>query len=245
MESFLKSHAGRAHLGLTVALTCLFSIAAHAQKGDASKVKTATTRLTTATKALGELSALPPEEGIPKELLDGIDGIAVFPDSSSVSLLSSKFMKGYGVMSFRMEGHWSTPAFYGFVTLTDGWPKLKAGKPALIVLFRCGSSADASKRDGMPFHGESGPVGPLKEGESKKARHCVDIYTLGDGKLKGITIEDDSETKSAIKGDNNLNEAVFGLKAHEVISGTTPPTGSALPSEITEFQNAVTHLITP
>lgn len=245
MKSLFTSHADRFRLLLPVALTFLFSTVSHAQKVDQSKLKTATTRLTAATKVLAELSTLPPDEGIPKEILEGIDGLAIFPDSSSVSLLSTKFMKGYGVISWRVETGWSVPAFYGFATVTDGWPKLKAGKPALIVIFRCAKSLQPSEKDHIPFNGESGPVGQLKAGDSKNARRCIYIYTLAGDKLRGITIEDDRETKSGIKADNNLNEAVYGLKAHEVISAKIPPAGPAILAQITEFQNALTNLSKP
>jgi hypothetical protein len=59
--------------------------------------------------------------------------------------------------------------------------------------------------------------------------------------LHGIEVEDDSTTQSGINSDNNINKAVYGLKAREVLWGQTPVT-TAVPPAITEFQNALTSL---
>lgn len=67
------------------------------------------------------------------------------------------------------------------------------------------------------------------------------IYALSDGKLHGIEVEDDSTTQRGINSDNNINKAVYGLKASDVMWGKTPVT-AAVPPAVAEFKNALTSL---
>jgi len=96
------------------------------------------------------------------------------------------------------------------------------------------------KKDGVQLKAAAGPVGELTDASEKKIRGAaILIYALSDGKLRGIEVEDDSTTQSAINSDNNINKAVYGLKAREVLAGKTPAV-TTIPPAITEFQNALT-----
>jgi lipid-binding SYLF domain-containing protein len=225
-----------------VAVVCLLSAAARVQKIDKAKLDTATRRVSKAAKVLTDVSTLPPGETIPKELIERARAIAVFPDTDKVNMLIQKIMKGYGVMSRRVPGGWSTPAFYGFAVLDTGWTRVKSDRPGIIMLFMDDGTLMAFEKDHIALVGEAGPVGELTPEKENTIRGAgIIIYALSDGKVRGIEVEDDSTTQSGINADNHINEAVYGLKAREVLWGK-PPVGPPVPPALTEFQNVLTSL---
>jgi lipid-binding SYLF domain-containing protein len=223
-----------------VAVVCLLSGAALAQKIDKAKLDTAARRSGKATKVLTDLSALPPGETIPRELLEKARAVAVFPDVDRVNILFLKAMKGYGLMSRRVPGGWGTPAFYGFAIMDRGWTLVKPAGAGIIMLFMDDDTLKKFEKDHVDLEAAAGPVGEVT---AEKERHDagIIIYALSDGKLRGIEVEDDDTTQSGINSDNNINKAVYGLKAREVLWGKTPIV-TEVPPAITEFQNALTSL---
>ncbi len=213
---------------------------AQAQRVDHAKLTTAAGRATKATNALKELSALQPGESIPKELLGRTRVIAIFPDATKVNMLVQKFMKGYGLVSRRTGDGWSMPAFYGFGVQDKGWTKMKGGSPSIIMLFM---DDKPFEKDAMPLVGAAGPVGELTAEQEEKIRAAnIIIYSLGEGKLQGVRVEEDDTVQSAINSDNNINKAVYGLKAREVLAGT-PPVRDEIPEPITEFHKLLTNWV--
>src|SRR5262249_36359256 len=87
---------GRFALAALIVSAGLLSGSVRAQKIDKAKFDMAERRAGKAVKVLADLSALPPDETIPRELLDGARAIGVFPDVSRVNILFMKSMKGYG-----------------------------------------------------------------------------------------------------------------------------------------------------
>lgn len=215
---------------------------AQAQKVDKAKLVTAARRADKAAKVLTDLAALPPGETIPKELIEKAHAVAVFPDTDKVNALTMKFWKGFGLVSKRVEGGgWSAPAFYGFVVSDIGWTRMKSGEPGIIMLFM---NDDIFAKDRIDLEGSEGPVGewtPEKENSVRGAG--IILYSLSEGKLRGISVEDDASTQAGINSDNNVNKAVYGLKAREVLSGKTPAAAAPqVPPEVTGFQTALANL---
>jgi lipid-binding SYLF domain-containing protein len=223
-----------------IAAVYLLSGAALAQKIDKAKLDAATRRSGKATKILTDLSALPPGETIPRELLERARAVAVFPDVDRVNILFLKAMKGYGLMSRRVPGGWSTPAFYGFAVMDRGWTLVNPAGAGIIMLFMDDNTLKKFEKDHVDLEAAAGPVGEVT---AEKERHVsgIIIYALSDGKLRGIEVEDDNTTQSGINSDNNINKAIYGLKAREVLWGKTPIV-TEIPPAITEFQNALTSL---
>lgn len=244
MVPSFTSSSGRFRSGLSaVAVVCvLLTAAARAQKIDKAKLDAATRRSGKATKVLTDLSALPPGEAIPRELLERARAVAVFPDVDRVNILFMKAMKGYGLMSRRVPGGWSTPAFYGFAVTDRGWTKVKPANAGIIMLVMDDGTLKKFEKDHVEFEGAAGPVGELTTDKENEIRGAgMIIYALSDGKLHGIEVEDDLTTQSGINSDNNINKAVYGLKAREVMWGETPA-AKAGGTAFAEFQNALTSL---
>ena len=158
-------------------------------------------------------------------------------------MLFLKAMKGYGLMSRRVEGGWGTPAFYGFAVMDKGWSKVAPGNAGIVMLFMDDDTLKKFEKDHVKFEAAAGPVGELTDEKERGVRAAgIIIYALSDGKLSGIEVEDDDSTQTGINSDNNINKAVYGLKAREVLWGKTPATDAALPPAINEFQNALAGL---
>lgn len=243
MISTLPFFSGRFRFAWSVVVVgCLLSGSASAQKVDKAKLDTAARRATNAARVLTDVAALPPGETIPKELIDKARAIAVFPDVNKVNMLVQKFMKGSGVMSRRVSGGWSTPAFYIFAVIDKGWTKVKGDKPGIIMLFMDDGILKGFEKDHIPLVGAAGPVGELTPEKENTIRGAsIILYALSDGKLRGVEVEDDFTTQSGISADNHINEAVYGLKGRDVYSGKTP-VGPPIPAAVTEFQNVLSSL---
>lgn len=244
MVSSFTFSLGRFPFALSaVAVACLLSGAARGQKIDKGKLDAAARRSGKAAKVLTELSALPPGESIPKELIERARAIAVFPDVDKTNLLFVKMMKGYGVMSRRVADGWGTPAFYGFAVSDKGWTRVKSDEPGIIMLFMDDDVLKRFEKDHVKLAGEAGPVGELTPEKENRIRGAgIIIYALSGGKLRGVSVEDDDTTQTGINSDNNINKAVYGLKAREVLWGKTPAGTASTPPAITEFQTALTSL---
>jgi lipid-binding SYLF domain-containing protein len=225
-----------------VAAVCLLPAASHAQKVDKDKLEVATRRSGKAIKVLTDLSALPPAETIPRELLDKAQAVAIFPDVDRVNILVLKAMKGYGLMSRRVEGGWSTPAFCAFAVIDRGWTLVNPANAGIVMLFMDEDILEQLQKDRLKLKTAAGPVGEVTPESEKKMRKVhVLMYALSDGSLRGIKVDDDDTTQSGINSDNNMNKAIYGLKGREVLAGKTPLTAE-IPPAITEFQNALASL---
>jgi len=222
--------------------------AGHAQKIDKSKLDTAARRSITAARVL---TTVVNQSGdtIPRKLIDRAQAIGVFPDLDRISFLMPKSRLAYGVISSRLSGGWSPPAYYGF-----GAPKLDLTwkgekKPDIIILFMNDKAIEEFQKGNFRFKdqmvGFAGPVGELtseKENEIRAAN--VIVYALVDGHVMGLEVDANSLGGGAANPDNNINNAIYGLKGRDVLSGKTPLWPSVLPS-VSEYQNALSNLSKP
>jgi lipid-binding SYLF domain-containing protein len=153
----------------------------------------------------------------------------------------------YGVICSRLPGGWSTPAYYGFgarqlSALT--WKGTK--KPDIIILFMSDKAMEEFQKGDFIFKDEmvgfEGPVGELtREKENAIRTANVIVYALVDGRVKGLRVDANAEGGGATNPDNHINDAIYGLKAREVLSGKAPLQPSVLPS-VSDYRDALTSL---
>jgi lipid-binding SYLF domain-containing protein len=235
---------------LTTLLLAFFSVfllpgAIRAQKIDKSKLDNAAQRSRTAGRVLTAV-VNHPGDTIPRELIDRTRAVGVFPELDRMSFLMPKSRLAYGVICSRLPGGWSPPAYYGF-----GAPKLDLmwkgdKKPDIIILFMSDKAMEEFQKGNFRFKDEmvgfAGPVGELtREKESSIRAANVIIYALVDGRVEGLRVDADVLGGGAANPDNNLNNAIYGLKGREVLSGKAPLWPSVLPS-VSEYQNVLTSL---
>jgi lipid-binding SYLF domain-containing protein len=247
-SSYVSSPRRLVILSLTVIGALIPLEAAYAQKIDHSKLDNAAQRSRNAAKVLNAVISLP-GESIPKELINRAKAIAVFPDVDKVSFLLQKAMQGYGVICSRLAGGWSPPVYYSFGMAEMSLTLLGVKKPDVVILFMTDKAMERFEKGGIRFKGEmigfAGPVGELTNEKENSIRAAnVIVYTLVDGKVKGMKIDAGFLGDAAINPDNNINKAIYGLKGREVLLGKAPQWPSVLPS-VSEFQNALTSLSKP
>jgi lipid-binding SYLF domain-containing protein len=159
-----------------------------------------------------------PDASIPKELLDRAEAVAVFP-----GMLKAGFVVGgrggSGLISRRVTGGWSVPAFFKMGGASVGL-QIGAARTDLILLFMNDDALKGLLEDKLEMGGEaSAAAGPVGRTASATTNLTLDAGILSYSRSKGLFAG--LELKGAvINPDNNLNEALYGLKAREILTGT-------------------------
>src|SRR6202165_2633691 len=132
MERVLKFIGASAFI--TVSLLLILSVAtlAQSQSKNPKRVADATSQAQKAAKIFTEIMNVP-DQAIPQKLLDKAEAIAVFP-----SVIKAGFIVGgrggRGVISRRVKGGWSAPAFFDLAGGSVGL-QIGASSTDLVLLF--------------------------------------------------------------------------------------------------------------
>ena len=155
------------------------------------------------------------ERSIPKELLDRAEAVAVFP-----GVLKAGFglgaRGGSGVISRRVRGGWSAPAFFKMGGASVG-AQIGASKTDFVLLFMNESALQGLLEDKFEMGGEaSAAAGPVGRAASATTNLTLDAGILSYSRSRGLFAG--LEIKGAVVNpDNNLNEAVYGRKASDLL----------------------------
>jgi len=157
------------------------------------------------------------ERAIPKELLDKAEAIAVFPGVVKAAFIVGG-RGGQGVISRRVKGSWSAPAFFNINGGSFG-PQIGAQKTDYVFLIMNEEGINGLLKDKFELGGEAGvAAGPVGREASASTNPRLDAGILSYSRSKGAFIG------AALKGayispDNDLNEAIYGKKASDVLTG--------------------------
>jgi len=179
-----------------------------------------------------------PDRAIPRDLLESAEAVAVCP-----GVLKAAFIvggrKGDCVISRRTaRRQWSAPVFYN---LTGGSVGVQVGgsKTDYVLLFMNEAALKGLMGDKFEIGGEAeataGPVGRAAAA-STNARLQAGIlsYSRSKGAFLGVSLKG-----VAITPDNDLNEAFYGRKAAELVSGhedsSVPTQVRALPLALARY----------
>src|SRR5215475_10113542 len=155
------------------------------------------------------------EKAIPQELLDNAEAIAVFPGVIKAAFIFGG-RGGQGVISRRVKGGWSAPAFFNLGGGSFG-AQIGAQKNDYVFLIMNEAGIKGLLEDKFELGGEAGIVaGPVGREAAAATNPTLDAGILSYSRSKGAFIG------AAIKGavispDNDLNEAVYGKKAKEIL----------------------------
>jgi len=172
------------------------------------------------------------DKAIPKELLDTAEAIAVFPGVIKAAFLVGG-RGGQGVISRRVKGGWSAPAFFNLGGGSFG-PQIGAQKTDYVLLIMNPSGLDGLLKDKFELGGEvSIAAGPVGREAAASTNPRLDAGILSYSRSKGVFIG------AALKGavitpDNDLNVAIYGKKAGEVLQGA-PMTFAQMPPSVRIF----------
>jgi SH3 domain-containing YSC84-like protein 1 len=199
--------------------------------------KDATRHSNDAAKVLREVMSVP-ERAIPRDLLEGAEAIAVCP-----GVLSAAFIvggrKGDCVISRRTaKKSWGAPVFYNMAGGSFG-AQIGGQKTDFVLLFMNDEALKGITEDKFEIGGEVGvAAGPVGRSLGAGTNPTLDAGILTYARSKGAFIG------AALKGvaitpDNDLNEAFYGKKAAELLSGRTdaptPTAVRAFPLQISRY----------
>jgi len=173
------------------------------------------------------------ERSIPRDLIDRAEAVAVFP-----GVLKGGFIVGgrggSGVISRRVAGGWSAPAFFD---LGGGSIGLQIGVASTdyILLFMNERAVDSLLNDKFEIGGEgsaaAGPVG-RSASASTDARLNAQIlsYSRSKGAFAGLELKG-----VVIKPDNEDNLQVYGMNARDILTGADKISLERMPEGVRVF----------
>lgn len=215
---------GRAVGFLSVMLVlCAFFQATFAQKANEAQ-----RRSNDAATVFNEIMGAP-DNAIPKELVDKAQAIAVFPGVMKAAFIVGG-REGKGVISRRTEEGWTTPAFFNLAGGSFG-AQIGANKTDYVLLIMNEKGLNGLLGDKFEIGGEAGvAAGPVgrEASAATDAQLSAGIltYSRSKGLFAGVALKG-----TAITPDNKLNEAFYGLKARDVLSGAV----SGMPAPVSMF----------
>jgi lipid-binding SYLF domain-containing protein len=218
-----------------VLLTGLTSTAASAQKKQSKKEKEiaeATARSQKAARVFTQIMAAP-DKAIPKDLLDNAEAVAVFPDVIKAGFIIGG-RGGQGVISRRVPGGWSAPAFFklggGSIGLQIG-----ASSTDFVLLFMNEDALKGLLEDKFEIGGEgSVAAGPVGRAASASTNITLDAGILSYSRSKGLFAG--LELKGiVINPDNDDNRMIYGMAASDILMGTNKMSLTRMPAGVRIF----------
>ena len=202
----------------------------------AKQIKDASKKADSAARVFEQIMGAP-DRSIPKDLLDRAEAVAVFPGMLKAGLLVGG-RGGSGIISRRVTGGWSAPAFFKMGGASVGL-QIGAAKTDLVLLFMNDSALRGLLEDKLELGGEaSAAAGPVGRTAAASTNLTLDAGILSYSRSKGLF--GGLEIKGVvINPDNNLNEALYGLKAHDVLTGANKVKMADVPQGIIIFPNTL------
>ncbi len=185
------------------------------QSRDAKKLASATKEAQKAADVFTEIMNVP-DQAIPQRLLDKAEAVAVFPGVIKAGFIVGG-RAGDGVISRRVKGGWSAPAFFNLAGGSVGL-QIGASKTDFVLLFMNKEALNGLLKDKFEIGGEgsvaAGPVGRSASASTDALlRAGIISYSRSKGAFAGLEIKG-----VMISPDNEDNLAVYGKKGNEILS---------------------------
>ncbi|HVF42242.1 MAG TPA: lipid-binding SYLF domain-containing protein [Pyrinomonadaceae bacterium] len=205
-------------------------------RASAKQIKDASKKADSAARVFEQIMGAP-DRSIPKDLLDRAEAVAVFPGMLKAGLLIGG-RGGSGIISRRVTGGWSAPAFFKMGGASVGL-QIGAAKTDLVLLFMNESALRGLLEDKLELGGEaSAAAGPVGRAAAASTNLTLDAGILSYSRSKGLF--GGLEIKGVvINPDNNLNEALYGYKAREVLTGANKVRMADVPQGVIIFPNTL------
>ena len=225
-----RSARRRGGISLSVALLLMgVAIATPAQNN--SRMQDAARHASDAAKVFTEIMNVR-DKAIPKELLDKAEAIAVFPGVIKAAFIFGG-RGGQGVISKRQQNGWSAPAFFNLSGGSFG-AQIGAQKNDYVFLIMNEDGVKGLLEDKFEMGGEAGIVaGPVGREAAASTNATLDAgilsYSRSKGAFIGVALKG-----VAISPDNDLNLAVYSVKAKQLLTGK-PMTLVDMPASVRIF----------
>lgn len=189
-----------------------------------------------ATKVLNEMMGKP-DDFIPRELLERAEAIAVFPGVVKGAFIVGG-RGGDGVVARRTPTGWSAPVFYNMGGASFG-AQIGVKKTDYIMLFMNEGALRELLDDKIEFGGDvsfaAGPVGRTAAASTNLTLDAgILTWSRSEGAFIGASIKG-----AVLDADNEVNRAVYGMGARDVLMMPEKVKTNALPAEIRNFSATV------
>src|SRR5436190_21660375 len=173
------------------------------------------------------------EKSIPKDLLDKAEAIAVFPGVVKAAFVFGG-KGGQGVISRRIRGGWSAPAFFNLSGGSFG-AQIGATKTDYVLLIMNDDGVNGLLKDKFEIGGEAGvAAGPVGREASASTDATLQAGILSYSRSKGAFIGA-ALKGAAITPDNDLNQAVYNKKASDILVERSPLKLDDMPADVRIF----------
>lgn len=190
-----------------------------------------------ATVALNELMGIP-ANSIPESLLQKAKAVAVFPNVVKAAFVIGG-SGGRGLITRRTPDGWSAPAMFNIGGGSLGF-QIGASSSDIVLVFMSEDGLNSLLGNKFEIGGEAsaaaGPVGRTARASTDvQMRAKILSYSRSRGVFAGVSL-----TGAVVSPDDDANQALYGLKAKEILGATNPVALAAIPVETKGFQEAVT-----
>jgi SH3 domain-containing YSC84-like protein 1 len=214
-------------IAISVVITAGAASVAKSQTKNAKRLAEATKEAQKAAQVFTEIMNVP-DQSIPQKLLDKAEAVAIFPGVIKAGFIVGG-RSGDGVISRRVKGGWTAPAFFNLNGGSIGL-QIGASKTDFVLLFMNEDALSGLLKDKFEIGGEgsvaAGPVGRSTSASTDALlRAGIISYSRTKGAFAGLELKG-----VAISPDNNDNLAVYGKKAGEVLSPTQTPKAAQIPA---------------
>ena len=216
-------------LAVSVVLIAGTASLARSQPRNAKKLASATKEAQKAADVFTEIMNVP-DHAIPQRLLDKAQAVAIFPGVIKAGFIVGG-RAGDGVISRRVKGGWSAPAFFNLAGGSVGL-QIGASKTDFVLLFMNEEALNGLLKDKFEIGGEgsvaAGPVGRSASASTDALLKAGIIsYSRSKGAFAGLEIKG-----VVISPDNDDNLAVYGKKSNEILSPARPWTMAQMPAGV-------------
>jgi lipid-binding SYLF domain-containing protein len=232
MQRVIKFNRRGVFSFLTLLLIVGAAAVAQGQPKNAKRIAEATKEAQKAAQVFTEIMNVP-DKAIPQKLLDRAEAIAVFPGVIKAGFIVGG-RAGDGVISRRVKGGWSAPAFFNLAGGSIGL-QIGAAKTDFVLLFMNDDALAGLLQDKFELGGEgSAAAGPVGRSASVSTdlllKAGIISYSRSKGLFAGLELKG-----TVISPDNNDNLAAYGMKASEVLSPTQKWTLTKMPAGVRIF----------
>jgi lipid-binding SYLF domain-containing protein len=235
--------ARRKSTTLALASIFLFGLAVGARADKKSEAKAqaeAREKSQKAAKVFREIMTTP-DKAIPKSILDNAEAVGICPGVIKAGILLVGGRGGSCAISRRIPKGWSAPAFFKLGGGSFG-PQIGASSTDFVLLFMNDGAVKGLLEDKFEVGGEigaaAGPVGRTASASTDaQLKAGILSYSLSRGLFVGLELKG-----VVINPDNDLNEAVYGLKAKDLLVGveikkSIPSLVRSLPLQLSRYSN--------
>ncbi len=173
------------------------------------------------------------EKSIPRDLLNKAEAVAVFPNVIKAGFIVGG-RGGSGVISRRVAGGWSAPAFFDLGGGSIGL-QIGAASTDYILLFMNENAVESLLGDKFEIGGEgsaaAGPVGRSASASTDvKLNAQILSYSRSKGAFAGLELKG-----VVIKPDNEDNSQVYGMTARDILTGANKISMDRMPEGVRVF----------